>query len=418
MNTFRLIGKISCAVILTWMTSCTNDEGPSIDDFFLNYEIPEMPVKSDIPVGAFYYNLGGTGLKNDIYNRLIGERDYTYETNPQYVQLCPHVRPVLGHYKMDLSDAETADLFQQHIEWANLAGINFFVMPAIAYDKSKASLMNDGHVNFVEYMAGRNPISENKIKWGKLKYALAVDMNNFCNNVSNTQLLENTEVDVNGVSQRLEQIYSYFKNLSKHFFMANSLYYEVERKPMLVLWNADKLYTKDSDLLYKNIRDTVYKYSEKEMYLVARQGAWTPAARFHNFWQGRVDACYVSNMYDQDDFPRSYMYPQYIDQNYKYNREYSWNNYSVDFIPAISPSYNKWMREGIKEYQYPIVDKDPTMFHTMCNVAKCNLGQRPMVLIDSFNNWEADMALEPSDPDYGNGYGMTYINMVKSEFKR
>ena len=53
----------------------------------------------------------------------------------------------------------------------------------------------------------------------------------------------------------------------------------------------------------------------------------------------------------------------------------------------------------------------------MCNVAKMNLGKRPMVIIDSFNRWNVDQAIEPTDPNYGNGYGMKYLNIVKEEFK-
>ena len=189
---------------------------------------------------------------------------------------------------------------------------------------------------------------------------------------------------------------------------------------MILFYNAHKLYTKDSEALYKKIREVVYEASGKEMYIVARQERWSPPARYHYFYlTGRTDAIYMDNMYDQNDMARSYMYPQYINENYKYNRTYDWDNYQVDFIPSIAPSFNKWLgNDGTKEYQYPMVDKNEELFRQMCNVAKMNLGQRPMVFIDSFNRWEYDMALEPTDPDYGNGYGMTYLNIVREEFKR
>lgn len=418
-NTFRIIGKMFCAVAITFLVSCTTDDGPSIDDYFLNYEIPVITTASDIPVGAFYYNPAWSG--NDAnearYSRLIGERDVAASPWPQ---LCPHVRPVLGHYKIDLNTTETADLFQQHIDWANEGGIDFFILPNVSEDINQPNRLNTGGVKLVEFMAGRDPLSENKIKWGKLKYVLSVELNNFLNGVSNTQLIEDTDVDTEGVSQRVERVCTYFGNLSKRFFVDNKLYYEVDGKPMIVLYNAHKLYSKDSEALYKKIREAVREASGKDIYIVARQERWTPPARYHYFFMtGRVDAVYMDNMYDQNDMARSYMYPQYINENFKYNREYDLANYQVDFIPSIAPSFNKWLgNDGTKEYQYPLMDKNPETFRTMCNVAKMNLGQRPIVFIDSFNRWEYDMALEPTDPDYGNGYGMTYLNIVKAEFKK
>ena len=108
----------------------------------------------------------------------------------------------------------------------------------------------------------------------------------------------------------------------------------------------------------------------------------------------------MDNMYNQTDWFRPTCYPQCIDQNFKYNREYEWANYGVDFVPS-----------------FPVVFKDEDMFRKMCNVAKMNLGKRPMVIIDSFNRWNVDQAIEPTDPNYGNGYGMKYLNIVKEEFK-
>lgn len=415
-NTFRMIGKMVCMALAISLAGCAKDEGPSVDDFFLNYEIPVIKPTSDIPVGAFYYNVGGTGMVEERYNRLIGKRDLAASPWPQ---LCPNVRPVLGRYKMDVNSKETANLFQQHIDWANEARINFFVLPNISEDVNQYDHLNPGNVNFVEFMAGRNPNSENKMKWGRLKYVLAVELNDFLSGVSNSKMIEDVDV-VDGVSQRLERLYTYFRSLSKRFFTDNKLYYEVDGKPMVVFYNAHKMYTKDSEALYKKIRKVVLEASGKEMYIVARQDCWSPPARFHYFYlTGRVDAVYMNNMYDQNDMARSYMYPQYINENYKYNREYDWAKYQVDFIPSIAPSFNKWLgNDGTKEYQYPFVDKNEELFRKMCNVAKMNLGQRPMVLIDSFNRWEYDMALEPTDPDYGNGYGMQYLNIVKEEFKR
>lgn len=418
MNIFKLIEKCACGLFIGILASCTQEEGPSIDDFFLNYEIPVIKPDRDISVGAFYYNAGGNGMQEERYNRLIGERDLGASPYPQ---LCPHVRPVLGRYKMNISLAETTDLFQQHIDWAQEAGINFFIMPNVGEDAKAEDHLNAGNVNFIEYMAGKNVNSENKINWGGMKYCISMDFNNFLNNsgISSSKQIEDIEV-IDGKPQRMERIYTYFKNLSMRFFMNNDFYYEVDGKPVVVCYSLQKLYSKDAKRLYDNIRDTVYKYSNKEIYIVARQDQWTPPARFYYFFlSGHADAVFMNRMYEQNDMARSYMYPQYINENWKYNREYDWANHQIDFIPNISPSYNRWLgSDGTKEYQYPFVDKDEVLFRKMCNVAKMNLGKKAIVFIDSFNYWDYDMALEPADPAYGNGYGMKYLNIVRDEFKR
>lgn len=44
-----------CSAALLLLAACSKEEGPSVDDYFLNYEIPEIPVTEDYQVGIFYY---------------------------------------------------------------------------------------------------------------------------------------------------------------------------------------------------------------------------------------------------------------------------------------------------------------------------------------------------------------------------
>ena len=96
MKKYKIFNKTGLAICLTLGlvagSACSpTDDGPSIDDHFLNYEIPQIRPSSDIPVGAIYWNLGSTGVDEKKYARLIGE----YNQSGQYPQLCPNVRPVL-----------------------------------------------------------------------------------------------------------------------------------------------------------------------------------------------------------------------------------------------------------------------------------------------------------------------------------
>ena len=100
----------------------------------------------------------------------------------------------------------------------------------------------------------------------------------------------------------------------------------------------------------------------------------------------KVDAITTKSMYDQNNFNRAYMYPQMIDQNWKYNQEFAASHFQIDFIPTISPSRNAYINMG-NQYNQPIVDKNPDTFRTMCNVAKRHLGGTRIVFLESFNDW-------------------------------
>lgn len=397
------------------LSSCeAQEDGPSIEDHPLNYTIPKISVTADIPVGAVYSR---SQVDTARYSRLIGKYDMTVTPWPRP---CPNVRPVLGRYNAsDVNTEATSDLIQQHLRWAQEAGIDFFIFPTISYDANQADMMNQNDLNWVNYAEGLHANSMERIHWGNMKFALPVNMQNFATGVSNTNPIEKVDVDENGKSKRLENIYKYFVSMAERFFVRDELYYKVDGKPLVVLWNAQTIYSEDPELMYRNIRDSVYKYTQTEIYLLARQNSWTPSARWHNFFmRGKVDAVYMNNMYSNTDMTRQYLYPQFINENWKLNKEFMMSNYGIDFVPTVSPSFNAWVAgNGQNNYNWPIVEKSEETYRTICNVAKMNLGNRPMVIVDSFNDWQWNTALEPTDPYYGNGYGMQYLKITKEEFK-
>ena len=57
------------------ITSC-KDDNPSIDDYWLNYEIEEVKVTQDIPVGVYLYNPQNALETNvDQWTRITEEQD-------------------------------------------------------------------------------------------------------------------------------------------------------------------------------------------------------------------------------------------------------------------------------------------------------------------------------------------------------
>ena len=96
-NMFHKVVILGCS-LLFGLTACDpKDEGPSVDDYFLNYEIPDIEPTSNIPVGVLYYSTGSQGIDEARYDRLTGE----YVADGKFPQFCPQQRPVLGRYAMN-----------------------------------------------------------------------------------------------------------------------------------------------------------------------------------------------------------------------------------------------------------------------------------------------------------------------------
>jgi hypothetical protein len=411
-------------ILCLCLFACKDEQGEStLDDFFLNYEISEIAVTSDIPVGAILHNPAGALQNDDLWTRLTEER------NESQGHIGPYVRPALGRYGLDV-DTAGAYALQQIIHWGQEARIDFFILPAVREERSRLYPRNiasadSAFINLFQMLNDTLPAIDLK----GLKFALMADLYGFCSNLNNSTLIEsvaptailldeNTEMERDTVVPRLNQLYHYFERIADCF--ADPNYYHVAGRPVVLLRDPQQLYAENPASVYQGIRDAVRNHTGKEVFLIAQQPAWTPPARFSYFFlQGGVDAVTMRNMCNVGggNWDRTYFLPQFIHENFKYNREYIRNRYNIDFIPSVSPSYNYYPLSATA-YNEPQVLKNPDAFRKYCNVAKMNLGQTPMVIVDAFNNWETDSAVEPSDESYGNGYGNRYLQLLKEQFKR
>ncbi len=87
-----------CSAALLLLAGCNKEEGPNIDDYFLNYEIPEIPVTEDYQVGIFYYKgnditTGPNGEPNFTRWELLTLTDKELSAKNDYNNLTPQVMP-------------------------------------------------------------------------------------------------------------------------------------------------------------------------------------------------------------------------------------------------------------------------------------------------------------------------------------
>jgi len=398
-------------------TSC-DDDNPSIDDHPLNYQIPVINVDTDIPVGAYLYNPSGAFDDEIRWGRLTEEFDLSTSAG----KVGPYVMPELGKYKLR-ADTAGALAVGQIVQWAKQAKIDFLITPAIR-EHSNALYprnLNKDDSLMVDLLAGRVDTLPS-INLGNMKYAISVDIENFSAGLSNNVLLETApthKLNVNGrdtLLTRENRLYSFIRRVSHYF--NDPTYYHTNGRPVLIFTGPDKLYSENAKKVYDNIRDTIKAQTGKDVYIIARQPQWTPSPRFEYFFlQGKADAVSINNMCNLGGamWDRVPLINQLINENFKYNKDYINKTHGIDFIPTASPSYTMYIANG--EYNYPIVNKDPAEFRKRCNVAKMNLGRNKMVIIDSFNHYMYNSQIEPTDVNYGNGYGTTYLDIVADEFK-
>lgn len=119
---------------------------------------------------------------------------------------------------MNTTIAETANLIQQHLDWAQEeGGIDFFILPAMRYNANgTSSKIQQGSANFVNYLSGKDPLSEGKINWGSMHYALSVMMNDFTNGLSADVRIED-DADADGISARCEALVRILRRTGIYF---------------------------------------------------------------------------------------------------------------------------------------------------------------------------------------------------------
>ena len=88
----------------------------------------------------------------------------------------------------------------------------------------------------------------------------------------------------------------------------------------------------------------------------------------------------------------------------------NWRSYAAkwknDFIPCIYPEYYT-TEKGARS-----IERSEENYIDFCNVAKRNIGSQNIILINSWNDFSHDNALEPTSE-----YGELYLNLTKQNLK-
>lgn len=448
---------IGCSAALLLFSGCQKEEGPSIEDHLLNYEIPEIPVTEDYQVGIFYHRGGDmTGFPNgdarntrwELLTRLDNE---LVITDKSYFGLTPQVLPVSQQEGFLMPNAESGSfrmipMIQQHVDDCIEAGADFIILPEVGIDINKApgTRFSRGDSLFVTLMMGHSgregktlsiphqvgQAGRDYIDLKTMKIVAALNWNAIVDlspQLSSSRCIEDAAgKEYDGVKYtRQELLNNYFCEIVRAFCNDESYYKVGGTRPMVYIRNKTaEMYAKDSKAMYDSIRRTVKEETGYDLYIVAESAdVWCNQMRFQYFYMnGGVDAVASRNMYDNAEVSRSYKYPQIIDQNWKYNRETAlplFGNGGMEYIPTVGPGWNKLVQDGRGSIgNSVIVQRDSATYSTLCNVAKMNVGPNRLILVDSYNRYNFDSFIEPTVEGHGKGYGKLYLNITRQQFKR
>ena len=352
------IKKILLLIILIISFSCTEDD-IAVEDSFLNYDIPIVPLTSNYTVGAQY-------------SRFIRSSKVPEE-------------PTIGVYNPNVSDRT---VYEEHVKQAQKGGIDFFIFQ---FRSANNQNLNNKDIAFInELQAAPNAADVN--------FALSY-------NFGNMGLNNDNRIESKGLIQRFIDD---FKLMTPFFNQTN--YMKVDEKNVVYLLNSHNLHSDDNAALYQQMRGELSDLGV-ELYLIGMQNEWTPTLRYDFRFVNGVDAVTHTTyaLVNINFYDRIINFHKFMDQAWLYHKE-TFEKYNIEYIPTISPSINlKIINGGSNTHVY---DKDESWFRANCNVARRAAGANKIILIDSFNDWNRGTQLESADT-----YGEDFLQILKEEFK-
>lgn len=345
--------------LLAAFFSCTEDAVVTDDDNILNYEVPFEPIISDYLVGAQY-------------TRFVRRNNVPEE-------------PSIGIYNGNVADPL---VYEQHVNQANTAGIDFFIFQFRSANNSNANNQDVTYINDLQTASNSQDVN----------FALSY-------NFANMGLNNNRRIEDAGLVQRFIDD---FKLMIPFFNQPN--YMKVDEKNIVYIFNSHVLHSNDNAALYQSMRDELSAMGV-ELYLIGMQNQWTPTLRFDFRFVNGVDAVTHSPyaIVNQNDYDRFTYFHRIVNLAWEYHKD-TWLSYNIEYIPTIAPSVNlKIINSGSPTY---VIDKNEDWFRAHCNVARRAVGTNKIVLLDSFNDWNKGTQLESADT-----YQNEYLNILREEFK-
>lgn len=340
-----------------------------------NYDIPYTPVTSEIHLGALYHNYTDATWASAQYTPVLNQ---TMEDG-EVIAETPYTSTQVG-------------VLTQQGKWAASAGIEFFVFPYNASETDNNLLANYE----IYYNQGEMPVD--------------VVINYSFSHLGLTELA--------GSGAGFDAVVADFKTLYTTVFSKPWCYRLPDGRPVIIVsgMNNDAY---DYSLFVPAFRTAMAEFTSElqaqngsvddnamNFYLIGENTANWPAPQTNERAARYLDANYTGRWYPESRYERWSSFYPFTDMAWSNWRDYAagWGN---DFIPCIYPEFH------ITESGTRSIDRSEENYIDFCNVAKRNLGSQRIVLINSWNDYTNDTALEPTAE-----YGEKYMQITYDQFKK
>lgn len=356
MKTSRLY--IITALAAATLCSCEKNQYTPPD---WNYEIPQTELRAQSQLGAFY----------------------TIQTTADWKSAQGYT-PVLSIETDEESGTTTVipysstqdGILTAQFEMAGKAGIDFFIIP-----------WNNG-ANETAFIDAWD------YYWnGETKVKLVI-------NYSFSHLHLET---LGAEGEEFNAVVEDFRQLQEKLF-SKEWYYRMPDGRHVIIITGMASSTFDFENFIPAFREAV-KESGLDFYIIGENTTnWCPP-QTNQSTAAHLDANYVRKWVPAGYYERWYCFYPFTDMAWENWRNYAagWGN---DFIPCIFPEY---YTSAASERS---IERSAENWTRFCNVAKRNLGSQNVILINSWNDFTNDTALEPTAE-----YGSAYLEITRSQLK-
>lgn len=351
----------------------------SKDDEFLppewDYDIPQTSLKAQTQIGAFY--------SNKVDQNWASAQGYTPKLNLVTDEETGEVETVVYTSTQD-------GILTKQCEWADRAGIDFFIFPwnNSADDKGLLSAFEFYHTE-------------------QTKVRIAINYS-----FSHLRLTA-----LSGEGTDFDALVAEFKTLYTSLFSKDYYYRMPDGRPVIIL-PGNTADTYDYALFIPAFREAMRAYTEElqqadpsvsssamDFYIIGENSANWAAPQTNEAASRHLNGNYLKKWYPTTYYERWYCFYSFTDMAWQNWTKYAkgWGN---DFVPCIFPEYY------ITEKGARSIERSEKNYTDFCNVAKRNMGSQHIILINSWNDFSTDCALEPA-VEYEN----TYLDITRSQLK-
>lgn len=340
-----------------------------------HYDIPQTPLRTQTQIGAFYSN----------------KTDQNWASAQGYTPLLNLVEdPESGTTETVVYTSTQDGILTRQCAWAEEAGIDFFVIPW------NGGAAEAGLVSAFEFYRTEQTLLKLVINY------------NFSHLHPTSLTGEGTDFDA---------VVADFKALWTTLFSKEYYYRMPDLRPILVL-TGNLSSSLDYALFIPAFRQAMRDFTQQlqlddpsvgdkalDFYIIGENTSNWSAPQTNQQAARHLDGNYVRRWYPTTYYERWYSFYSYTDMAWQNWRTWAekWNN---DFIPCIYPEYYT-TEKGARS-----IARTAKNYTDFCNVAKRNIGKQGIVLIDSWNDFANDTALEPTSE-----YGRTFLEITRQQLK-